>query len=322
MTANTFFPEIQENLNTKKVFKVASWIVETRKYYPLWLKVKMTQNRIMSWYNYYNGRVYVSFSGGKDSTVLLDIVRDLFPEVPAVFVDTGLEYPEIVDFVKTVENVIWLKPKMPFRDVIRKYGYPVVSKEQSMAISRYRKSKNELSKFRRLHGFPRGKKGTISKKWQYLIKAPFEISDVCCDVMKKKPLDDYVKKSGRFPMSGMMAYESQRRMLNYQQNGCNMFDLKRPISWPLSFWVDVDVWEYIKNNGISYSSIYDMGEKRTGCMFCMFGVHLEKGENRFQRMYRTHPKQYKYCMDKLGLKRVLEYLRIPYKPSLIKGFFN
>lgn len=96
---------------------------------PLNLKIAKTQNRIREWYNYYGGEVYVSFSGGKDSTVLLDIVRGLYPDIDAVYVDTGLEYPELRDFVKTIDNVTWLKPKKNFKSVIQEYGYPIVSKE-------------------------------------------------------------------------------------------------------------------------------------------------------------------------------------------------
>ena len=99
---------------------------------PLSIKVLMTKERIRNWVNEYGeDGVYVSFSGGKDSTVLLHIVRSMYPNVKAVFVDTGLEYPEIRDFVKTFDNVEWLKPKMNFRQVIEKYGYPFISKEVS-----------------------------------------------------------------------------------------------------------------------------------------------------------------------------------------------
>ena len=99
---------------------------------PLEVKIRMTNQRIRDWVNEFGvDGVYVSFSGGKDSTVLLDLVRKLYPEVPAVFVDTGLEYPEIRDFVKTFENVVWLKPEMNFKQVVMKYGYPFFSKEIS-----------------------------------------------------------------------------------------------------------------------------------------------------------------------------------------------
>lgn len=92
-------------------------------------KIDMTERRIMDWYDYFGGKVYISFSGGKDSTVLLDIARKLYPDIQAVFCDTELEYPEIRKFVKGYDNVLWLRPKMRFDEVIKKYGYPIISKE-------------------------------------------------------------------------------------------------------------------------------------------------------------------------------------------------
>lgn len=86
---------------------------------PLDLKVQMTKRRIVEWISHYGEEgVYIGFSGGKDSTVLLHIVRSVCPSLPAVFVDTGLEFPEIRTFVKTFENVEWLKPEMTFKQVI------------------------------------------------------------------------------------------------------------------------------------------------------------------------------------------------------------
>lgn len=107
---------------------------------PLEVKVRMTQNRIREWVSEFGtSGVYVSFSGGKDSTVLLHIVRQMYPDIEAVFVNTGLEYPEIQSFVRTFENVTILRPKMRFDDVIRKYGYPILSKNISAYGSRINK---------------------------------------------------------------------------------------------------------------------------------------------------------------------------------------
>lgn len=101
---------------------------------PLSRKIQITQTRIIEWYNHYNGQVCVSFSGGKDSTVLLHIARKLYPDIPAVFSNTGLEYPEIQRFVKSWDNVDIVTPSMRFDEVISTYGYPLIGKEVAEAI--------------------------------------------------------------------------------------------------------------------------------------------------------------------------------------------
>ena len=107
---------------------------------PLGLKVRMTQERIRQWVNEWGeDGVFVSFSGGKDSTVLLHIAREMYPNIKAVYSDTGLEYPELRQFVKTFDNVDWIKPKMGFKETIEKYGYPFISKEVSECVSGARK---------------------------------------------------------------------------------------------------------------------------------------------------------------------------------------
>ena len=108
--------------------------------YPLDIKIEKTKRRIQEWYEHYNGEVYVSFSGGKDSTVLLDIVRSMYPDIEAVFSNTGLEFPEIVKFIKTFDNVTIIKPKMTFKQVINEKGYPVISKSVSNCVRLARKN--------------------------------------------------------------------------------------------------------------------------------------------------------------------------------------
>lgn len=100
---------------------------------PLHKKIGITIARITEWYKAFNGNIYVSLSGGKDSTVLWDITHKLFPDVPAVFSNTGLEYPEIQQFAKSICTDV-VSPKMSFTEVIKTYGYPLISKEVSEAI--------------------------------------------------------------------------------------------------------------------------------------------------------------------------------------------
>lgn len=292
--------------------------LKQRQAYPLELKIKMSENRIREWYKHWNGKVYVAFSGGVDSTVLLHLVRSSYPDVPAVFVDTGLEYPELREFVKNTENVVWLKPKLTFKQVLGKKGFPVVSKQVARYVRDLQtEGNNEATKHLRLTGYKRdgqySKVGKLSKKWVYLKDAPFKVSEQCCDVMKKQPIKTYEKETGYKGFNGMMAEDSSMRLGVYERYGCNAFNKKEPSSSPIMFWQKQDIWDYIKMFGLSYASVYDTGIKRTGCMFCMFGAHLEETPNRFQLMKETHPKQYDYCINKLGCGKVLDYIGVDYK---------
>ena len=134
--------------------------------------------------------------------------------------------------------------------------------------------------------------------------------------MKKSPSRTYERKSGLKPFIGTMAVDSHLRKQQYFRNSCNTFEGKVN-SRPLSIWTEADIWEYIRQFNLPYSKIYDMGYKNTGCVFCMFGVHRETtdmfNKNKFQLLKETHPKLWKYCMDKLGLKKVLETLKVEYE---------
>ena len=284
--------------------KETSFLLRQKQSLPLEQKLEITEKSIKEWYKHWDGDVCVSFSGGKDSTVLLDIVRKIYPEVPAVFVDTGLEFPEIREFVKIIDNVVWLKPEMNFRDVLNKYGYPVISKSVSDKIHDIRNSTEHMRQTR-LHGTQMER---LPKKWLFMLKAPFKISDKCCNVIKKKPLRKYQDETNKKPFIGMMASEGRQRQINYIKYGCNMFSAGNPTSNPLSIWLEQDIWEYIKKENLPVSKIYEMGYDRTGCMFCMFGLNLQKHPNKFELMKITHPLQYKYCMEKLGLEKIINFI--------------
>lgn len=287
---------------------------------PLEQKLLITNARIDEWVMRNGGTdsVYISFSGGKDSTVLLHLVRQRYPDIEAVFCDTGLEYPEIKQFVKTFDNVTILRPKMNFRDVIINYGYPIISKSVSNCIYEVQtgKCKKTSVRYKRFIGEYKQSLFDVSK-WRDIVKCDFVISDKCCRVMKKSPIHSYERKINKLPFIGQLAAESLQRRAVWLKNGCNAFNASSPKSNPLSFWTNQDVLLYIKENNLTIASVYGdivyedidgqtriegcgklctTGCDRTGCIFCGYGAHLEKGETRYQRLHRTHPKLYDYCI--------------------------
>lgn len=292
--------------------------------YPLDLKIEKTKLRIIEWVEFYGEEnVYISFSGGKDSTVLLHIVRSIYPNIEAVFSNTGLEYPEIVEFVKSIENVTIIKPKKTFREVVNEEGYPIISKSVSNCVRLAKKNIEEGKDTLRVRQIRGQEKGSLFNKgkWEFLLEAPFKISERCCDELKKKPFKEFHKKTGKVPFIATMADEGKQREQAYLQTGCNAF--KNGKSQPLGFWKEQDILEYIYINNIEIAPIYGQvvledgkykttGEKRTGCIFCMMGVHMEKSPNRFERLKETHPKLYNYCINKLNLKEVLDYINVKY----------
>lgn len=292
---------------------------------PLDMKVRLTKDRIRSWVNEFGeDGCYVSYSGGTDSMVLSHIVKSLYPEIPAVFSDTGLEYPSVRSLAIKNADVV-LKPKMNFRDVITKYGYPIVSKEVAKNVYYAKKSPVDSSYYKKLFGELKNADGEKSAyccdKWSFLYNAPFITGHLCCDVMKKAPFKKYGKSTKRMPIVGTMADESRLRTQKWMQHGCNHYDTNEPKSAPIAFWTKQDVLSYLVEYGLEIPSVYGdivsvdedgmeydsalfggsllktTGVNRTGCMFCGFGCHLEKEPNRFQLMKQTHPKLYDYCIN-------------------------
>ena len=175
-------------------------------------------------------------------------------------------------------------------------------------------------------------------RYRFFLDAPFDISNKCCDVMKKKPAKQYARDTGRRAhFTAMMAQESRLRTQKWLQNGCNAFKGEYPVSNPMSFWLEQDVLKYIKQNNIEICSVYGdviyeddqmdicefgltedvrklktTGCDRTGCMFCGFGCHIQD-DQRFVTMKKTHPKQYEFIMKPkeqggLGYKEVIDWI--------------
>lgn len=327
------------------------------------IKVMRTTAKIAEWYSHFNNQVYVSFSGGKDSTVLADLCARYCRVIDAplylAFVNTGLEYPEIqyhvrffADWLREkygIEVVLdILKPSMRFDAVIRKYGYPVISKEVATALHYARNNGsawalNKLGGLNTSTGLPSEYSQNKYGRYKRLLEVDFKVSSLCCDIMKERPLKRV--NIERRPIVGLLAAESNRRTNAWLKTGCNAFDIKDPKSKPMSFWTEQDVLHYIKKYDIPIASVYGSvvyednpdqlrmedtglcdsccdklcttGYDRTGCIFCGFGAHCEKGEGRFERLKRTHPKQYRYCIGGGGYDD--EGIWVPNKEGLGMG---
>lgn len=316
-------------MNTKRL-KAYKYTADDLKKMQAWSferKIQVTQSKIIEFYTYFNGKVYLSFSGGKDSSVLLNLARRCYPDIEAVFVDTGLEFPEVRKFALSHENVTVLKPEMRFDEVIKEYGWCFPSKETATKIEYARQ--NKVWALNALYGMNTdGSENHYAKtrymKWAYLLKAPFKISSKCCCIMKEKPVKKYEKTSGKKSIIGTMASESFRRTEAWLKTGCNAFDSKRQLSKPISFWTEQDILKYLRDFNIPYASVYGdiiedkkgklrtTGENRTGCCFCPVGCHLDK-VNRFQRLKTTHPKLYDYVINTLNLRELLDFAGVNYR---------
>ena len=245
-------------------------------------------------------KVYISYSGGKDSTVLSHLAKSMYPNILHIFANTTNEFPETLKHIKwEIEyNNTNIKTVLPidrynqlwtFKKVVEYYGYPVFTKSVSNAIRTYQHAKTPETKQNSLSYIERN-----FKKYLPYIELP--ISDKCCDRLKKAPL----KKAANdlkleCAILGILASESYIREKDWLEYGCNVFfERKENQSRPLSFWTDDDIWMYIKKYRVKISELYDKGYKRNGCMYCGFGVHIENEPNRFQQLSETHPPQYAY----------------------------
>ena len=302
-------------------------------------KIQISTARIIEWYEHWNGQVYISNSGGVDSTVLSHLVHRVYPNVVDVYCDTGLEYPELREFIMSKQNVVVLKPKMPFIKILTKYGYPMISKEVSrdVGVAIHKPDGKTAQKFDPNSDFCKkyGERWWL-QRYAYLLNAPFCCTNRCCNIMKKEPMHQYNKETNSHPYIGVMTEESNLRKRIWLNQGCNAFENKVPQSTPLAFWSKSDVLHYIVKYNVPYAKeiygdivcengVYTTTEqKRTGCIFCGFGCHLEKEPNRFQILAQTHPQLYDYCMrggkydetgkwipDKgLGMAKVLDFINV------------
>lgn len=313
--------------------------------------------------------LYVPVSGGNDSMVLSEIVYDVQYElgipswkIPRVNSNTGNEYDGVLENARRQSDVE-VKPSHNLIWVLSNEGYPVGSKKVSRMLRDLQNPTDTNFNSRRLYLEGIKQDGTKTKsfkmpnKWRKFIKSEIRCSEKCCYYLKKEPFHIYEKFTGRHPILGEMASEGGTRKASYLQTGCNAFKVGK--SKPIGFWKTSDILMLIALHDYPYAKEYgdiiyqDTGikvkykdvraafnegrslklttslEKRTGCVWCTYGVTQEKGENRFQRLARLDPRKYKFAITGgkfdehgklipgnggLGIGKLLDLMGVDYTP--------
>jgi len=264
-------------------------------------KILLAEKILKKAYNDSNGKLFISFSGGKDSTVLRHITLRLYPNLKCVFSNTTNEIKEVVDYVKTFPNIITVKPKLSFSQVVKKYGFPLVSKEVSQKVNDLKHTNGKQTRITRYSGNPTTGNGKLSIKWRYLAEQEFDVTHICCKKLKKDPLNKWAKENDLKPIIALMKDESRLRsqLALYGKD-----DGKKIYPFLKSDWTEQDIWNYAVKYNIRFAECYYDSYKdnqlikartRTGCEFCGFGITLEK-EDRFKRSKLLVPKKYKAMM--------------------------
>lgn len=339
-------------------------------------KLNLSVSKILEVFQKTDGKVYVAYSGGGDSGVVLDIVAQAwkaskYANQPLVvcFANTTNEYSGMVDFVKeyvkhieSKHNIVIdlqiTKPDHNFKEIVLKYGYPVASKETAVKIHSIRAAmtKNNVSyeqiilhkestieneewlkdrgfnhgQIKYICGMRDGKKDTynrqIAKKWLPLLRAPFEVSHVCCNYLKKSPMNKMQKQAkGLSVILGERAEESKIRLQAYQMTGCVAFRNNKYRAKPIAFWTHQDILEYYYKTKLPLFKLYgnvqfDSNKNEyyldgvidgTGCKLCLFGCGFKN--NGIHQLKYIEPNACKWALKDinnggLGYRQVLDYL--------------
>lgn len=278
------------------------------------------------------GKTYISSSFGKDSLVVIDLVRKNYPELPIVYNNGGCDFPECVQMAEETDNVIQVKSDWTMEKVIEKEGYLLpIGREKSKTIRRCRdqiaQEKWYGGGIKKMRGDWGEKSMYNYSKYTYVILAPFKISERCSERLKGQVLDKFKRENGyTYYFNGITFDESMTRKLTLLKYGFNIMQEK---SRCIGHWTSSDVLEYAVKNNIKLPRLYgkiikDKNGKykpskfmRNGCFCCPAGCHLEK-PNQYQLLYEYDYDLWDYSVNKLGFGKVCEFFGIPTKPNEVK----
>jgi len=264
---------------------------------------------------------YISFSGGKDSTVVSRLVDMALPEnkIPRVFINTGIEYNAIVKFVKELavqdDRFVIIKPSKPIKETLERYGYPFKSKLHAKRVHEYHARNNMSPTIQRyLNGC--AKDGSVSRfkcpnilKYQFDKDYTFNISHLCCEKLKKQPVRKWMEQAGKtIGITGMRREEGGERV----KLTCILIKNGKAVKFhPLA--VVSDDWEnwFIEKEKIQLCELYyePYNFERTGCKGCPFALHLQDDLETMERYLPAERKQCEYIWKPV----YEEYRRLGYR---------
>jgi len=309
------------------------WEFMQKQSLPYEAKLAHAKIKAREFYERMNGQVFVSV-GGLDSITLAAFLRVyISKDITAVSVST-LEDKTVQAVHRQIDNLTMLIPTKSKVEVIREFGYPIISKDKAGKIELIQNptEKNATVRHAILTG-QTGKQGgnkyskfmRLPTKWHRLFidqEAPFKVSNKCCYYLKEKPCDRYARETGRFVYMGLMADEGGQRAQALVKHGCNYYGKTVTRSCPFAIFKKTEVLRLALELHIPIPEIYGhivalpdgtlttTKAHRTGCTMCGFGVHLEKRPHRFDRLKETNPKEWRFWMYEMGWGKVLDYIGV------------
>ena len=264
-------------------------------------KVALAEEVITKAYIENDGRLFCSWSGGKDSQVLMHIALRLYPDLKVAYSNTTNEMKEILDHVRTFPNIITVFPARNFKTVIREIGFPLVSKEVSQKSNELKTTNGYRTRMLRHYGNNKGD-SKLPDTWQFLADQPFDVSSKCCQILKKDPLEKWAKENGNLkPLIGLMSGESRLRQqlaLYGKEGGKKIYPFLR------TGWTEQDIWAYAEKHGLRFAECYYdrwvdgvllKAVDRSGCDSCHYGKKEER-EIKFARSRALSPKKHAVMM--------------------------
>jgi hypothetical protein len=321
---------------------------------PYEAKITLAKIKAREFYDHMGGDVFVSVGGLDSITLTLFLRKYVSKDIQAVSV-SSLEDKTIQDVHRQL-GITVIHPSKTKMEVIKQYGFPIISKDKAARIEHLQTADNPKTTF--IHAIMTGDMGAqghfqhsdrikLPDKWLRLFGglyhdhrpdltcevAPFKVSDRCCHWLKEKPCDDFAKANKVYPFMGLMADEGGQRKWGLMKNGCNYYGktvsrscpfaiFKKPDLLRLAIELDVPVPEiYGEIVTLLDGTLTTTKAHRTGCSMCGFGIHMEKRPHRFDRLREANPKEWHFWMYEVGWGKVLDYIGVDWEtPAAEQGY--